>query len=203
MPESIEITSEIDQRNTEICRFTSARTLYVGTRTVNNSDEAKGSPLAEKLISLSGVVKIQLIGHLLVVTKKSNEQWDELGKEVESVLTGYLISGLALTPEEVHDRMMLIGRTTREKVQYLIDSEINPGVAEHGGFVRVLDVQGDTIYLKLGGGCQGCGAADFTLRQGIESIIKRAVPEIHHVIDVTNHSAGTNPYYRAGEIRQR
>jgi len=203
MPESIEITSEIDQRNTEICRFTSARTLYVGTRTVNNGDEAKGSPLAEKLISLSGVVKIQLIGHLLVVTKKSNEQWDELGKEVESVLTGYLISGLALTPEEVHDRMMLIGRTTREKVQYLIDSEINPGVAEHGGFVRVLDVQGDTIYLKLGGGCQGCGAADFTLRQGIESIIKRAVPEIHHVIDVTNHSAGTNPYYRAGEIRQR
>jgi len=203
MPESIEITSEIDQRNTEICRFTSARTLYVGTRTVNNSDEAKGSPLAEKLISLSGVVKIQLIGHLLVITKKSNEQWDELGKEVESVLTGYLISGLALTPEEVHDRMMLIGRTTREKVQYLIDSEINPGVAEHGGFVRVLDVQGDTIYLKLGGGCQGCGAADFTLRQGIESIIKRAVPEIHHVIDVTNHSAGTNPYYRAGEIRQR
>ena len=92
--------------------------------------------------------------------------------------------------------MMLIGRTTSEKVQFLIDTEINPGVAEHGGFVRVLEVQGDTIYLKLGGGCQGCGAADFTLRQGIESIIKRAVPEIHHIIDVTNHSAGTNPYYR-------
>jgi Fe-S cluster biogenesis protein NfuA len=196
MPESIEITSEIDQRNTEICRFTSARTLYVGTKTVNSSDEAKGSPLAEKLISLSGVVKIQVIGHLLVVTKTSDKQWSELGKEIEAVLTAYLISEVALTPGEVRDRMMLIGRTTSEKVQFLIDTEINPGVAEHGGFVRVLDVQGDTVYLKLGGGCQGCGAADFTLRQGIESIIKRAVPEIHHIIDVTNHSAGTNPYYR-------
>src|SRR5882762_3739881 len=194
MPESIEITSEIDQRNTEICRFTSARTLYVGTKTVNSSDEAKGSPLAEKLISLSGVVKIQVIGHLLVVTKTSDKQWSELGKEIEAVLTAYLISEVALTPGEVRDRMMLIGRTTSEKVQFLIDTEINPGVAEHGGFVRVLDVQGDTVYLKLGGGCQGCGAADFTLRQGIESIIKRAVPEIHHIIDVTNHSACTNPF---------
>jgi Fe-S cluster biogenesis protein NfuA len=196
MPESIEITSEIDRRDSDICRFTSTRTLYVGTRTVLSSDEAKGLPLAEKVISLSGVVKIQLIGHLLVVTKTSDMRWSELGKEVERVLTAYLISPLALTPEEVHDRMMLIGRSTREKVQYVIDTEINPGVAEHGGFVRVAEVDNDIVYLILGGGCQGCGAADFTLKQGIEKIVRRAVPEVQRIVDVTNHSAGMNPYYR-------
>lgn len=199
MAKETEIRSEVDPHNPEICRFTSERTLYVGTKTVANVNEATGFPLAERLIGLAGVTKIQLIGHLLVVTKTLDKQWTEIGKEIQAVLTAFLISGLALTPEDVQDHMMLIGRSTREKVQYLIDSQINPGVAGHGGFVRVLDVSDGSVYLKLGGGCQGCGAADFTLKQGIESIIKRAVPEIQKIIDVTNHSAGTNPYYRRPE----
>jgi len=196
MMEDVEIMSEVDPRNPEICRFTSARTLYVGTKTVTSVDEAKGLQLAEKLICIPGIATVQLIGHLLVVTKTLDKQWSEVGREVEAVLTAYLISGLALTPEEVLDRMMLIGRTTSEKVRYLIDTEINPGVAEHGGFVRVVEVNDDTVYLKLGGGCQGCGAADFTLKQGIEAIVKRAVPEIQRIVDLTNHGAGLNPYYR-------
>jgi len=94
---------------------------------------------------------------------------------------------------------MLIGRNTKEKVQYLVDTQINPGVAEHGGSVQVVDVNDGSVYLRLHGGCQGCGAADFTLRQGIETIVKRAVPEIQRIIDLTNHSAGTSPYYRRAD----
>ena len=199
MPDHIQITNEVDRRNPEICRFTSVVTLYVGTKTIINVDEAKGMPLAERLLYIPGIAKIQLIGHLLVVTKTLDKQWSDLVTEIESVLIAFLISGLALTADEVNDRMMLIGRNTREKVQYLIDTQINPGVAEHGGFVRVVDVTDGTLYVKLGGGCQGCGAADFTLRQGIETIIKRNVPEIHQIVDVTNHSAGTSPYYRRPE----
>lgn len=196
MVEDIQIRIEVDQRNSEICRFISPRTLYIGVKTIANVNEASGFPLAEKLICIPGVDRIQLIGHLLVVTKTVDKQWSEVSKEIESVLTAYLISGLALTSEEVDDQRMLIGRNTKEKVQYLIDTHINPGVAEHGGFVRVVNVNEDTVYLKLGGGCHGCGAADFTLKQGIETIIKRAVPEIKQIIDTTNHSAGINPYYR-------
>jgi Fe-S cluster biogenesis protein NfuA len=196
VPENIEIISDVDLRNPEICRFTTVRTLYVGTKTVTNLDGAKGLPLAERLVCIPGIAKLQLIGHLLVVTKTLERPWQDIGKEIEAVLTEYLISGEALTPEEVHDRMMLIGRTTREKVQYLIDTEINPGVAEHAGAVEIVNVRDNSLYLRLHGGCQGCGAADFTLKQGIETIIKRAVPEIERIIDVTNHSAGINPYYR-------
>lgn len=200
MTENIQITSKVDQRNPEICRFTSTRTLYVGTKNVTSADEAKGLLLAEKLMCLSGVEKIQLIGHLLVVTRTGDQEWENLGKEIESVLTSYLISGQALTPGEVHEKMMLAGRNTREKVQYLIDTQINPGVAEHGGSVQVVDVKDDSVYLRLHGGCQGCGAADFTLRQGIETIVKRAVPEIQRIVDLTNHSAGMNPYYRRADL---
>ena len=197
--ENVQITREVDLRNPRICRFTCDRTLYVGTKTVSNADGAEGLPLAEKLISLSGVEKIQLIGHLLVVTQTAGREWTDLGNEVESILTSYLISGQALTPDEVQEKMMLIGRNTREKVQYLVDTQINPGVAEHGGSVQVVDVNDGSVYLRLHGGCQGCGAADFTLKQGIETIVKRAVPEIQRIIDLTNHSAGTSPYYRRAD----
>jgi len=194
--ENIQITSEIDRRDPNVCRFTSARTLYVGTKKVSNADDAKGLPLAEKLIPLAGVKKLQLIGHLLVVTRTANGDWEPLVQEIKSVLTSYLVSAQALTSDDVHEKMMLMGRSTREKVQYLIDTQINPGVAEHGGSVGVVDVKGNILYLRLHGGCQGCGAADFTLKQGIETIVKRAVPEIQQIIDLTNHGAGMNPYYQ-------
>jgi len=202
MVENIQITSEVDRRNPNLCRFTSDRTLYVGTKLINEKDEAKGLPLAARLIGLAGVEKIQLIGHLLVVSKTADRPWSVLGKEIESVLASYLISGEALSPDDVQEKMMLIGRSTRERVQYLIDAQINPGVAEHGGSVQVVDVSDDSVYLRLHGGCQGCGAADFTLKQGIETIVKRAVPEIQQIIDLTNHSAGLNPYYRGHNLEQ-
>lgn len=81
-------------------------------------------------------------------------------------------------------------------VQNVIDTQINPGVAAHGGYVELLDVKDNVAYVLLGGGCQGCGLADVTLKQGIEALIKEAVPQIIAVVDQTDHAAGTNPYYR-------
>ncbi|HEY3025418.1 MAG TPA: NifU family protein [Pyrinomonadaceae bacterium] len=202
MSENLQITSEIDRRNPKLCRFTSTRTLYVGTKTVNSEEEAEGLPLAERLMRLPGIESIQLIGHLLLVTKNEDREWTDLSNEIESVLTSYLVSGDALSPDDVHEQMMLIGRNTKEKVQYLIDAQINPGVAEHGGSVQVVDVRDGDVYLRLHGGCQGCAAADFTLKQGIETIVKRAVPEIQQIIDLTNHGAGLNPYYRGPNLEQ-
>ena len=87
----------------------------------------------------------------------------------------------------------------KQKVQELIDSMINPAVAGHGGFVELIDVQDNRVYLQMGGGCQGCGAADITLKQGIERLIKEEIPEIAEVLDATDHSAGSNPYYTPGK----
>lgn len=81
-------------------------------------------------------------------------------------------------------------------VQDVIDTKINPAIAMHGGYVTLLDVKGDIAYVALGGGCQGCGMANVTLKQGIEVIIREAVPEIRQVIDTTDHAGGTNPYYQ-------
>jgi len=83
-----------------------------------------------------------------------------------------------------------------QRVQKVIDAKINPGVASHGGFVELMDVQGDKAFVRLGGGCQGCGMVNVTLKQGIEVMIQEEIPEITQVIDTTDHAGGNNPYYQ-------
>jgi Fe/S biogenesis protein NfuA len=87
----------------------------------------------------------------------------------------------------------------KSKVQELVDTSINPAIAAHGGWVELLDVKDSVVYLQMGGGCQGCGAADITLKAGIERLIKEELPEITEVLDTTDHAAGDNPYYTAGK----
>jgi Fe/S biogenesis protein NfuA len=87
----------------------------------------------------------------------------------------------------------------RGKVQELIDTMINPAIAGHGGYVDLIDVQDNRVYLQMGGGCQGCGAADVTLKSGIERLIKDELPEVVEVLDTTDHASGANPYYTAGK----
>ena len=81
-------------------------------------------------------------------------------------------------------------------VQRVLDDEINPAVGAHGGWVSLLDVKDEVAYIQLGGGCQGCGMADVTLKQGIEVRIKEMVPQIREIVDTTDHAGGTNPFYR-------
>ena len=87
----------------------------------------------------------------------------------------------------------------RGKVQELIDTMINPAIAGHGGYVDLIDVQDNRVYLQMGGGCQGCGAADITLKSGIERLIKDELPEVVEVLDTTDHASGANPYYTQGK----
>jgi Fe/S biogenesis protein NfuA len=92
------------------------------------------------------------------------------------------------------------GGDLKSRVQDVIDSMINPAVAGHGGFVELIDVQDNRVYLQMGGGCQGCGAADITLKAGIERLLKEEIPEIAEVLDTTDHAAGANPYYTPGKM---
>ncbi len=83
-----------------------------------------------------------------------------------------------------------------EKVRRLLDTEINPAVAAHGGMIRLVDVRDNKVFVAFGGGCHGCGMVDVTLKHGVEARIREAIPEIQEVVDVTDHGQGENPYYR-------
>src|SRR5581483_1203498 len=85
--------------------------------------------------------------------------------------------------------------TAEDKVRQLLDQQVNPAIAAHGGYASLIRVEGDTAYITMGGGCQGCAMSALTLREGIESAILASIPEITEVIDETDHSSGENPFY--------
>ena len=82
-----------------------------------------------------------------------------------------------------------------DRVKQVIEMQVNPAIASHGGSVTLVEVREDVVYLEMMGGCQGCGMAAVTLAQGIRRIIMENVPDVRDIVDVTNHDAGANPYY--------
>lgn len=86
-----------------------------------------------------------------------------------------------------------------QRVIQVLEQQVNPTIAAHGGRAELVAVEQGTAYLRLGGGCQGCAMATVTLSQGIEAAIIQAVPEITSVVDVTDHQSGTNPYFEAAK----
>src|SRR5262249_15074130 len=86
-----------------------------------------------------------------------------------------------------------------QRITQVLDEQINPAIAAHGGYAELVAVEDDVAYLRLSGGCQGCGLASVTLSQGIEVAIVESVPEITRVVDVTDHASGENPYFEAAK----
>ena len=82
-----------------------------------------------------------------------------------------------------------------EAIQKLLDEQINPGVASHGGHVSLAGIKENIVYVRMSGGCQGCASSTATLKEGIVKIIKKELPHIKDVLDATDHAAGTNPFY--------
>jgi Fe/S biogenesis protein NfuA len=86
-----------------------------------------------------------------------------------------------------------------QRVAQIIEHQINPSIASHGGRAELVAVEEGTAFLRLGGGCQGCAMASVTLTQGIKTAITEAVPEVTEVVDVTDHQSGTNPYFQSAK----
>ena len=86
-----------------------------------------------------------------------------------------------------------------ERISVILAENVNPAIAMHGGMAELVSVDGTVAFLRLAGGCQGCGMAQVTLRQGIERILRESIPELSEVVDVTDHASGADPYYQASK----
>lgn len=84
-----------------------------------------------------------------------------------------------------------------ERVREVLEAQVNPAIASHGGAISLIDVQGTEIYLEMSGGCQGCAMSRLTLRQGVERMLRQEIPELTAVHDTTDHASGENPYFQA------
>jgi Fe-S cluster biogenesis protein NfuA len=187
---NIQIRADVDRHDIKICRFTVDRPVHSGTATFASKEEAKTHGLAEKLFNIPGITRVEISDNVVTVTKESFDDWRVVGKRIGAAIRSFL-----QPPPDIPADQLLPPDVLRERVQRILDEQINPSIAAHGGFVELLDVENNNVYLRMGGGCQGCGAADITLRMGIERLLREEIPQIYQVLDVTDHAAGQNPYY--------
>ncbi len=193
MANEIKIQAQVSSQ--EACQFTVDRPIYEnGSVYFASKKEAEGSPLAEKIFDLPNVSSVLVHNNIIKVTKADYEDWMPVAKQVGAIIREQLQSGTSAISKDI-EKSLPSEEEIRSKVKELIDDQINPAIASHGGFVELIDVKKNNVYLQLGGGCQGCGMANVTLRQGIEKMIRQSVPQVGSILDVTDHASGTNPYY--------
>ncbi len=204
-PTDVRITAEpIDS---DRCKFLVSVPVHAGgVRRFASPDEAKGSPLAEALFAIPGISEIIVSGNLVTVVKRSPTPWTALGRPVGTAIRTTLAASVPAVapPLPPSSREAAAGAppdddALYERVFQLFDTQVNPMVARHGGKVELIDVQDGVVMLRMGGGCQGCGMADVTLRQGIEAMLRQHVPEVSGIVDITDHTAGSNPYFAAAK----
>jgi Fe-S cluster biogenesis protein NfuA len=195
----IAISAEpVDQ---ERCKFQVDRPVYTGLRRFTSREDAAGSPLAEALYAIPGVTEIIVAGGLVTVVKDTPTPWQVVGKSVGAAIRQALAADVPPVAEKAPTTgaARVSDDELYERVNDLFEQEVNPMVARHGGRVELIDVQDAVVMLRMGGGCQGCGMASVTLRQGIEGMLTQHIPEVQGIMDITDHTSGTNPYFASAK----
>ncbi len=181
-----------------ICKFIVDQPVCPG-RSINcrKKEMAEGSPLLEALFEIEGIREVHVSEDTITVARSTDDDWRPMGKRIGSVIRALITSGKPLIPDDFKIEVPVSGDLFRQ-IQQIIETRINPGIAAHRGRAEIVDVKGTSVYIRMSGGCLGCGAAGITLKRGIERTIRTALPEVTEVIDVSDHSAGKNPYYKPG-----
>ncbi len=148
------------------------------------------SPLAKRLFDIKGVMAVMLGTNFVTVTKGDEGEWDELNDGVMVALDTHLGAGEAVVKPEALEAYSAAAASTgggsamEQRVREILDAEIRPAVAQDGGDITLDRVENGSVYLKMEGSCSGCPSSTATLRMGIETRLREAIPEIVDVVAV-------------------
>jgi Fe-S cluster biogenesis protein NfuA len=193
MATPIDVSAEpIDENR---CKFILSRPVAgPGVQVYKEGEGVAESPVADAVLEVAGVTEVVVSGNVLTVVRSDTSMpWGALEPQIRYAVNAGAEhldeAGSTGVSEPMDDDAIY------SMAQEILQKQINPAVASHGGKIELIDVQDATVLVRLMGGCQGCGMAAVTLRQGVESALKRAIPGIKGVKDITDHASGANPYY--------
>lgn len=196
-PEEIKIIAEPLMMEPQRCRFSLEQDLVAGGSFRFSKDgPTAGSVLPQKILSVEEIANVFISKRSLIVTKLGYEDWRIVGPKVGKAIREALASGEMLVATEI-TKNIPSEQEIKSRVEQILEEEINPAVASHGGYIKLLDVKANDIFIEMGGGCQGCASSTYTLKQGVEQSLRQAIPQLGSIYDTTDHAAGQNPYYHA------
>ena len=197
MSEPVKIGGELTP-DPDVCHFHVNRNIVEDVALIFQSKEdSKGSPLIDKLFAIEGIHRILVSGSTITITKNVPAPWPHLAadiaKAIKDSLSGESPAIASIVVDEIKNASM---DGVEEEIAELFENDINPALASHGGFVKLVKIENRDVYVEMGGGCQGCASSKATLRYGVESAIRRVAPQVRNIVDATDHAAGVNPYYK-------
>ncbi len=194
---SVKITGELTP-DPSTCLFHLEQPIVADwTVTFDGPEDSRGSALADRLFAVEGVVRVTVSGPTISVVKNVTTPWPHMAAEIGAAIRAAVAAGGPLVSGEVLAELQARPMEDIEAtVAELLEEEINPALSSHGGYVRLVKVEGRDVHVEMGGGCQGCSASKATLKYGVENAIRRVAPHVRHIVDATDHAAGTNPYFK-------
>lgn len=186
--------------NPATMKFVASRLLVESGATAQYLDpaEAKGSPLAQKLFQFPFVKAVFISSNYVTITKADNIQWEDIMLEVREFLKKYLSEGnpviTELSKKEVHTDSTFKHTTTvytehaapktetEHKIVEVLEQYVRPAVEQDGGLITFKSFEDGVVTVALKGSCSGCPSATFTLKAGIEGLLKRMVPGVNEVV---------------------
>ena len=179
--------------------FVTSKAISSREAIYKDSQDALASPIAGKIFGFSWAAEVRVGTDFVEVLKQDWVSWDVLEEPLRGMIEEHFSQATDPIEENpIQDPPKVADALSSDEgkiIQQLIEEQINPALANHGGFVVLHDVKDNRVFLEMGGGCQGCAMSYQTMKEGIETSIKEVLPDIIEVIDVTNHAAGDNPYY--------
>lgn len=181
------------------CRFIVSREVFEDDWTFQfqSPDDAPGSPLIEQLFAIEGIDDIKIHRDSFTIHKTSPDAWPKIAQKVIPVLKDTLQQGEGVLDASTREELKHapLDDEMRGRIETALAEQINPALSSHGGWVKLVKIEGQDVYIEMGGGCQGCASSRATMKFGVERAVKDAAPAVRNVIDATDHDAGSNPYY--------
>ena len=195
MSDELNIHVEPWESDSDTCVLRLNRVVATSPEYFSTAEEAADSPLGKKLVAIQGLEAVLMQDKVITLLKPvDGSDWQPLVDQATAVVEQHFADLDKVIAERSRD-MNEEEKALFIEIQNLLNSDLNPMVAAHGGFIEVVDVKDQDLFIHMGGGCQGCGMAAVTLRQGVETLIRQKVPSIQNIHDATDHKAGENPYY--------
>ncbi|MDF3130673.1 NifU family protein [Kiritimatiellaeota bacterium B1221] len=182
------------------CRFIVSQEVFPDDWTFQfkSPEDAPGSALIAAIFAVEGIVDVKILKDTFTITKNSPEPWPKVAAKLIPILKAQISGGERVLDESKRETLKNapLDANVTEIIEKILAENINPALASHGGWVKLTRIEGQDVFVEMGGGCQGCASSRATMKFGIERAIKDAVPSVRNVIDATDHEAGDNPYYQ-------
>jgi len=181
------------------CRFVVSKEIFPDDWTFQfrSPADAPGSKLIAAIFEVEGIVDVKVHRDTFTIQKNSPDPWPKVAGKLIPILKEHVTAGESILDQEKRETLKSapLDQDVRELIERVLDEKINPAISSHGGWVKLKRIDGQDVFVEMGGGCQGCASSRATMKFGIERAIKEAAPSVRNVIDATDHEAGTNPYY--------